>query len=87
MAEDPRAHLLATANGFMRSKCLHAAVQLGVADALAGGPLSAAALAAKLGAKPDHLRRALRYLVHHCGIFQETEPGEEGSGVGGCKRC
>src|SRR4029077_20144662 len=44
---------------FRRSKVLFAAVALGVFDALAGGPKSAAALAAELSANADALERML----------------------------
>lgn len=51
-----------------------AVVKLGVADTLAAGPLPAAELAARLGAKQDELRRLLRALCSH-GIFAERPPG------------
>jgi len=44
---------------FRRSKTMFAAVALGVFDALAGGPKSAAALAGELHAHPDALARLL----------------------------
>lgn len=58
----------------MQSQAVYAAARLGVADALAAGPLPAAQLAAAVGAKEGHLRRVLRLLVL-VGVFAEPEPG------------
>lgn len=79
----PAAQLMSTAGAFMQSQAVYAAAHLGVADALAAGPLPAAKLAAAVGAKEGHLRRLLRLLVL-VGIFDEPEPGEScGRQVGG----
>ncbi|MBU9762482.1 hydroxyneurosporene methyltransferase [Mycobacterium sp. TNTM28] len=51
-----------------------AAAQLGVADALAGGPLSAVELARRVDANPDTLDRLMRALVGE-GIFRRTRDG------------
>ncbi len=51
-----------------------AAVQLGVADALAGGPLRPEELARRVGANPDTLNRLMRALVGE-GIFRRTRDG------------
>lgn len=55
------------------SRALYAAAALGVADLLAGGPLTSAALAAKTGTDACALRRVLRALVAH-GVFAEESP-------------
>lgn len=51
-----------------------AAAQLGVADALADGPLRAEELAARVEANPDALDRLMRALVGE-GIFRRTSDG------------
>jgi len=51
-----------------------AAAQLGVADALADGPLSAHELAHRVHADPDALARLMRALVSE-GIFRRTQDG------------
>ena len=48
--------------------------ELGVADALAGGPAPVAELAGEVGADPDTLDRYLRALASD-GVFAEDEPG------------
>lgn len=58
----------------MQSQAVYAAARLGLADALAAGPLPAAELAVAVGAKEGHLRRLLRLLVL-LGIFTEPESG------------
>ncbi len=45
------------------SQGITAVADLGVADALAGGPLSIDELAGKVGADPDALHRLLRALI------------------------
>lgn len=56
------------------SQAITAAAQLGVADALANGPLPADELAARVGANVDALRRLLRALVSR-GIFRRRRDG------------
>jgi len=55
------------------SRALYAACQLGVADVLAGGPLTSAEVASRLGTDPSTMRRLLRALVAH-GVFEEETP-------------
>ena len=50
------------------------AAQLGVADALAGGPLAIDELAARVGADADALRRLLRALIGR-GVFRQRRDG------------
>jgi len=54
--------------GAWTSQAITTAADLGVADALAAGPLPLDALAGKVGANPDALRRLLRALTSR-GIF------------------
>jgi hypothetical protein len=56
------------------SQAITVAAQLGVADALANGPLPIDVLAARVGADPDALRRLLRALVSR-GIFRHRRDG------------
>lgn len=53
---------------------IQAAAELGVPDALAGGPMAADALADRLGCDPQALRRLLRTLSRK-DVFTETAPG------------
>lgn len=56
------------------SQGITAAADLGVADALSGGPLPIDELAGKVGANPDALRRLLRALISK-GIFAQRGDG------------
>ena len=56
------------------SQAITAAAQLGVADALADGPLTIDELADRVGASPDALRRLLRALISR-GIFRHRSDG------------
>jgi Dimerisation domain/O-methyltransferase domain len=66
-APDPpalaRSQLARSADGFLTTQLLYVAAKLGVADALAGGPRTGPEIAAAVGADPDALTRALRWLV------------------------
>jgi hypothetical protein len=59
--------------GFM-SQAVYAAARLGIAEALAEGPRTAAELAPAVGAHADSLRRLLRALAA-LGVCDEREPG------------
>jgi O-methyltransferase domain/Dimerisation domain len=50
-------------DGYLSTQLLYVAARLGIADALAGGPCSAAELAGTVGAEPGALRRVLRGLA------------------------
>ncbi|WP_156673296.1 methyltransferase [Mycobacterium sp. E3251] len=56
------------------SQTITAVADLGVADALADGPLQLDELANRVGAHPDALRRALRALIGK-GIFAQRDDG------------
>jgi O-methyltransferase domain/Dimerisation domain len=56
------------------AQAITAAADLGVADALATGPLSGDELAARVNADPDALRRLLRALIGR-GIFRQRSDG------------
>jgi hypothetical protein len=64
--------LLPVLFGFIVSKALLAAAQLGVAERLAGGPATAEDLARQVGADAPSLYRLLRILASF-GIFREGE--------------
>jgi SAM-dependent methyltransferase len=70
----PEARLWNLIRGALGTKTLGVAADLGVADALAGGPRSVAELADEDGADPDTLHRILRALASDGG-FAEDEPG------------
>ena len=59
------------------SQAIEAAAELGVADALASGPLRPDELARKVGADPDALNRLLRALVSR-GVFRRHRDGAYG---------
>src|SRR3954467_13471329 len=56
------------------SQAITVAARLGVADALAGGPLSIDELAARVDADADALRRLLRALISR-GVFRRRRDG------------
>ncbi len=56
------------------AQAITAAAQLGIADALADGPLPLEELAARVGANPDALRRLLRALIGR-GVFRRRRDG------------
>ncbi|SFP41133.1 Dimerisation domain-containing protein [Geodermatophilus dictyosporus] len=65
------------ADGYLVTQLLHTAVVLGVPDALAAGPRSAADLAGELGALPGPLHRVLRGLAAE-EVLEETGDGRFG---------
>src|SRR5215212_8440957 len=60
--------------GAFVSQAIQAAAQLGVADALASGPLPLEELARRVDADPDALRRLMRALISR-GIFRQDRRG------------
>lgn len=60
--------------GAWLAQTITAVAELGVADALAGGPLPIEELARRVGADPDALRRALRALIGK-GVFAQRDDG------------
>ena len=60
------------AMGYYGSQALYVAAKLGIADLLAGGPLTVAELAAAVGADEDSLFRILRLLARD-GIFELSD--------------
>ena len=56
------------------SQAITVAAELGIADALAAGPLTIDELAANVGADPDALRRLLRALIGR-GVFHHRRDG------------
>jgi hypothetical protein len=59
------------------SRALYAAAQLGIANLLAGGPMTSGQLAVDAGADAQSLRRLLRALVAY-GVFEEDAPDRYG---------
>ncbi|HKP17044.1 MAG TPA: methyltransferase [Gaiellaceae bacterium] len=62
------------ARGALGTKALAVVTDLGVPDALAGGPRPVADVAREVGANADSLHRFLRALASD-GVFDEVEPG------------
>ncbi|WP_171064457.1 methyltransferase [Actinomadura soli] len=67
-----RSPLLDLAFGYMPAQMLHAAAELGLADALAGGPRTSAELAGETGAHAPSLHRLLRGLTG-LGVVEQKE--------------
>lgn len=61
-------------SGAWKSRAIHAAAALGVADLLENGPLALGELAARLDCHPASLYRLLRALTT-IGIFEQRSPG------------
>lgn len=64
--------------GYMVTKCLQVCAELGIADALASGPLPIGELADAVEADTGALHRMLRALASR-GIFTEVSPGRFGN--------
>ncbi|QRY47311.1 hydroxyneurosporene methyltransferase [Mycolicibacterium boenickei] len=73
-AVPPPAAMLEMILGAWVAQGIAAAAQLGVADALADGPLRAEELARRVEANPDTLDRLMRALVSE-GVFRRTRDG------------
>jgi hypothetical protein len=73
-APTPEQTVLGQITGYWVSQLIYVAAKLRLADELARRPLTAEALAAKVGAKAAALRRVLRALAS-IGIFAETKEG------------
>src|SRR3954447_4398467 len=63
--------VIAYLTGIIQSRAITCAVQLGIADALADGPLHVEEIASRTGVEPSNLFRLLRAL-ESIGIFRET---------------
>jgi hypothetical protein len=66
-------HLYQLATGYIVSSALYPVLKLKVADHMASGPCTSAALAQATGANRDALYRVMRMLAS-VGVFDETEP-------------
>jgi len=73
-APQARNVVLAIWAGFVTSRALQVAAELGIADLLTAGPRDAASLADDIGAHEGHLRRLLRTLAS-AGVFAEDNVG------------
>ena len=56
------------------SQAIEAAAELGIADALAAGPLTGGELARRVGADPDAMNRLMRALISR-GVFRQRRDG------------
>ena len=70
----PNTTLIPLINGFMASRVVHVAAELGIADLLAAGAKSTETLAGEAGANVPALHRLLRALAS-LGVIDELEPG------------
>jgi hypothetical protein len=66
--------MLELVTSYWLAQLVFVAARLGVADVLADGPLTAEAIAKRVGAHPPFLRRALRALAS-AGVFKEDARG------------
>jgi hypothetical protein len=85
---DASAHLQVSRlmDGYLATQLLYVAAKLGIADALASGPLAADALARYVRAELDALRRVLRGLAAE-GVLDEHSDGRFGlTALGSCLR-
>jgi hypothetical protein len=73
-AAGPEAAIWRLLRGALGTRALAIVADLGVADALAGGPRPVTEVASVVGADADTLHRLLRALASD-GVFAETEPG------------
>jgi len=71
---DPYLQIRSLANAYWLSRCLHVATEFGVPDALGDGPETVEALAGKIGAHADSLKRVLRALAT-AGVFEDLGGG------------
>ena len=60
--------------GAFLSQAVSASAQLGIADALAAGPLTKEELARRIGADPDSVARLMRLLISR-GVFRRRRDG------------
>ncbi|WP_406865322.1 methyltransferase [Streptomyces sp. HUAS MG47] len=82
----PHVRLLLLTDGKRISRVLHVVAELGVADELAGGPLTVAELAERTDAHADSLGRVLRVAAAF-GVFTEEADGRYAlNEVGSCLR-
>jgi ubiquinone/menaquinone biosynthesis C-methylase UbiE len=73
-------------DGYLATQLLYVAAKLSIADAISGGPQTADALARRVGAEPDPLRRVLRGLAAE-GVLDEHPDGRFGlTPLGSCLR-
>jgi hypothetical protein len=68
--QEAHKHLNRLFLGFLTAKCIQVAGELGIANELVDGPLSAEEIAKRTGTRPDPLYRVLRHLASN-GIFHE----------------
>ena len=80
---EARERLIRLMDGYLSTQLLYLAARLGIADALASGPLASEELARRVGAGPGALHRVLRGLVidgvlreHADGRFDLTPAGD-----------
>lgn len=81
--EPPVERLRRALDGYLTTQLLYVAAKLGLAEALADGPLATAALSTAVGARPDALHRVLRGLVVE-GVLAEEDGAFSLTPMGAC---
>ena len=74
MSTEPRERLTRLMDGYLSTQLLYLAARLGIADALASGPLASGELVRRVGADAGALHRVLRGLVID-GVLREHADG------------
>lgn len=69
----PDEQLMGVLLGMIQGRCLTAAVELGLADVLANGPLPVDQIAEKTNSHPGSLCRLIRAL-EPMGVFRQSSP-------------
>ena len=67
-----RALISRLSSAYFLSRCLHAVVELGIADALGDAPVPIAVIASRVGAEPTALKRVLLALAA-TGVFEISD--------------
>ncbi len=69
----PQEQVMGTIIGMIQGRCVVAAAELGLADALAAGPLSVESLAARTKSDAENVFRMMRAL-ETMGVFKQVSP-------------
>lgn len=77
LAQSPAARGMALITGAWLAQAVQVAAQVGIADVLATGALSATAVADRTGTHPDAVSRLLRALAHAGVVAEDGTPGPD----------
>jgi C-methyltransferase len=73
-ARSPQELLAQMSRLYLLSRSIHAVAELGIANLIGDGPISAPDVARSAGVSSEYLGRCLRFLSAY-GVFEETSPG------------